>query len=292
MPRTNQLWRHAVTITYPLDREDEWDVDNMRTTFTDLASKWIFQLERGEEAGKLHVQGRMRVRDKKRCTTLVKDLARVLGLPAEWITVRAESDEVGSFTYCLKEDTRVDGPWADSPIYLGSDLICMSTPHPWQSQVLGWIEKEPDDRTIHWVFDPVGNHGKSKLCKWLRYKGLAMRIPMGTATQIKTAVLAMGSARCFVVDLPRVRGSDETKEALFSAVEDIKGGWVQSAMYGKFQELLFVPAHVIIFSNELPSYMMASLDRWAVYGFDALDKPLKKLARPVVIEKEPAEPAA
>jgi len=278
------LWRHTFTLSYPPDREDECDIDGVRSALNDFADKWIFQLERGSEAGKLHLQGRLQLQGKKkRCTTVVNDLARILGIEKSWITVRPEADEAGSFRYCLKEDTRVDGPWADKPIYLGKDLCCMAKPHPWQSQVLRWLTKSADDRSINWIFDPIGAHGKSKLAKWLRKKNLAKRIPLGNASQIKTSVISMGASPAYVIDLPRVRGADETREALFSAIEDVKNGWVQSAMYGKFSELMFEPPHVIVFSNELPEYSFASADRWKVWGFDEITKPLKTLARPVVV---------
>lgn len=37
----------------------------------------------------------------------------------------------------------------------------------WQNDVLQVLEQEPDSRTIHWVFDPIGNSGKSFLTKYL-----------------------------------------------------------------------------------------------------------------------------
>lgn len=277
------LFRHTVTINFPPDQEDACDTDALRLHFVAIAKKWIFQLERGDVAKKLHVQGRIDLHKKARCLTVLNELCRSLKFPKPWVTIKPEANTGGSFSYCMKDDTRVDGPWSDSQLYFARDLACMKTPLPWQAQVTDWIKADPDDRTVHWVFDPMGCHGKSKLCKWLCYNKLAERVPMGTATQIKSAVLAIGASRCYVVDIPRVRGSEETREALFSALEDIKNGWVQSAMYGKHSVLMMEPPHVVCFSNELPKFSLASMDRWRVWGFEALDKPLKRAVDPATL---------
>lgn len=257
------LYRHCLTIA---DEKEELEHGNIAKAITHSSGKhWVFQLERGERAGKLHWQCRVQLGTKKRCTTLLHELSASLSCESSRITVRPEADATGSFNYCCKEESRVKGPWADSPIYLGRDLGCMEAPLPWQKSIIDCVKTEPDDRSIYWVCDPVGNNGKSKLCKWLRWKKLAVRVPLGTATQIKTSVIEKGAARCYLVDLPRVRGGDETRFALFSAIEDIKNGWVESSMYGKAAELMMEPPHVFVFSNEMPDFGMASVDRWRVY---------------------------
>ena len=75
-----------------------------------------------------------------------------------------------------------------------------------------------------------------------------------------------------MVDLPRVRGSDERQHELFSALEEIKNGWVESPMYGKAAELLMEPPHIWIFSNELPNISMCSLDRWHIWHLYEIGK--------------------
>ena len=91
------------------------------------------------------------------------------------------------------------------------------------------------------------------------------RVGLGSATQIKTAVIEKGAHTIWMVNLPRVRGGDERQQELFSALEEIKDGWVESPMYGKAAELLMEPPHIWIFSNELPNINCCSLDRWRVW---------------------------
>ena len=176
--------------------------------------------------------------------------------------------------YVMKDDSREDGPWHDSTFrpkkrkqYEGKDLLCMKTPLPWQAAVVSMLQADPDDRTLIWIADTVGNHGKSKLMKWLRFQPDmdCARVPMGSATQIKTSVIEKGAHRTFMVDLPRTVGKEERIQEIYSALEEIKNGWVESAMYGKNLELLMEPPHVIIFSNYYPMLTHMSTDRWRVY---------------------------
>lgn len=280
---TNALWRHAITIA---DGKEELDSERLEQGLRHCdCTRFCFQLERGDDEGKLHWQCRVQLSVRKRTTTLARALATALDLPVGLFTVRPEHDAAASALYCMKEDTRVAGPWADRPIYMGRDLTCMRDPLPWQREVIRMIKAEPDDRSIIWIYNASGNVGKSKLCKWLRWGELATRIGLGTATQIKTSAIEKGAHRCYIVDLPRVRGSDETQAALFSALEDIKNGWVESSMYGKSAELLMEPPHVVVFSNDMPKLSYASLDRWKVFTIDDVEgegKVLRRYAVPPV----------
>jgi len=187
------------------------------------------------------------------------------------------SDNVGLAFYVMKDDTRQAGPWHDPThtpkkvnTYQGDDLQCMETPFPFQATIIAELSQPPDDRTINWVYNAQGCAGKSKLMKYLRMNKEFdfARVPLGTATQIKTSVISKGPHRIYCVDLPRVRGSDERQQELFSALEEIKNGWVESPMYGKTAELLMMPPHVWIFSNEVPNRQFASRDRWRVHTID------------------------
>lgn len=175
--------------------------------------------------------------------------------------------------YCTKIETRTGGPWFDASYevptrkrkYEGADLTCMEAPLTWQASVIDWLKGVADDRTIRWIWNKEGNAGKSKLIKYLCFKKLANKVPLGTATQLKTAVCDRGECGAYLVDLPRVSGNAESQRDLFSALEDIKNGFVETAMYGKPRSLFMEPPHVVIFSNELPDLRFASADRWKVY---------------------------
>lgn len=173
-------------------------------------------------------------------------------------------------SYCMKEDSFVNGPWTQRVIYRGQDVQMVETmPFPWQREVMSIIDGDPNDRSILWITNKSGNVGKTKLCKYLRFKNKITRIPMGTATQIKTACIINGAHRCYVVDFPRTLGKDEKIRDVMSAIEEIKNGWVQSAMYGKNAELIMMPPHVICFANWQPDLSMMSFDMWEFYSVNS-----------------------
>lgn len=57
------------------------------------------------------------------------------------------------------------------------------------------------------------------------------------------------SVDVYCIDLTRTKGEDQSSKDLFSAVEQIKNGFVIDTMYGKYNESFFEPPVVIIFSN-------------------------------------------
>lgn len=239
--------------------------------FSQVCKKYIFQLEKGSKSGKLHYQCFLNLRVRKREKQLGKYLS---GLGLEGISCRYCSDEGKAqlANYCMKDDTRIDGPWADKPLwklqYIPNDLKCMENPLPIQKQILEMIKLAPDDRSIVWIHDKRGNTGKSKLVKWLEFTDQAEGVPFGTAAQIKSYIIACGRHTCYVVDIPRTLGRDESLLDSFSALESLKNGTVKSAMYGKVQKLFMEPPHVICFSNQLPCKYLISRDRWAVFDVD------------------------
>lgn len=241
--------------------------EKIKEILTDLnVDDYVFQLERGTELGKFHYQCWVHTKDKIRPETLRKTLPLDVENLTSWGCQPASNNGKQQLrTYCMKKETRVAGPWGFRTIYTGADLACMSTPYPWQQDLIDMIAAPPNDRTIIWIHNPAGDVGKSKLMKWCKYNNLCRRIPLGTATQIKSSVITQGPHRCYMLDLPRVRGKEEKLRELFSAIEEIKNGWVESAMYGKHEEMMMIPPHVIVFSNDAPDLRMASSDRWRIY---------------------------
>ena len=272
---TNSIYIFSVTWFAAIDSQSI-----AHKAFAKVAKRFVYQWERAPSTGNLHCQGYINLRNKSYYSgNKIASCLSALGMKG--VTCKPASDAGKEFLkmYCMKEDTRVAGPWADRPIYRGQDLVCMSKPFPWQKDIIERIACPPNDRDIIWINDAGGNVGKSKLVKYLKYKKLAVKIPMGNATQLKTNVIAQGASRCYVIDIPRTVGSTEKMSDLISAIEEVKNGDVTSAMYGKVQELLMQPPHVIVFSNQPPPYGLMSADRWKVFGVHPLLKILAGVAK-------------
>jgi len=242
----------------------------------EFTSQWVFQLERGHHAEKFHFQGRMILPEGQMTETMLH-IFECRGFDRRDVTFNPESnksiEQGGLAFYVMKDDTRYFGPWHDPSYkprkritYEGRDLKCMENPRPFQKFIMDKISEEPNDRDMYWWYNRSGCAGKSKLMKYLRFtRDDFARVPMGSAIQIKTSCIEKGPHTTYMVDLPRVRGSDERQQELFSALEEVKNGWIESPMYGKAQELIMEPPHIHIFSNDLPNLAFASMDRWIVY---------------------------
>lgn len=240
--------------------------------FTTLCKRWIFQCEECPTTGAPHFQCFIKLKTRLRPKRLGKVL-NDLGMNGASARPSSSKGRVALMTYAMKEESRIAGPWADRPLFMltykGNDLRCMTNPLPVQRCILDLIVAEPDDRSVVWIHDRRGNTGKSKLCKFLAHTNEAYIIPFGTAQQIKTSVICMGRHRCYLIDVPRTTGKDESMSEVFSAIEALKNGMVQSAMYGKYQQLFMEPPHVICFSNSYPCKKLLSQDRWAIYDVNS-----------------------
>ena len=109
-----------------------------------------------------------------------------------------------------------------------------------------------------------------KFVKWVcvNRPNEATKISFGSTSQLRTAVIQAGERKCYFVDIPRTKGSEDKIENLLSVIEDMKVGFLTSNMYGKHTSLIMDPPHVVIFSNDPCPRQMMSEDRWKSFKID------------------------
>lgn len=106
--------------------------------FLDIPRTWpnikyaIWQLEKGNETGHLHLQGYARFTQRQRMTALKK-----IHPTAHWDVRRGTHEQAK--TYCSKEETRQKGPWT-----IGEDTPD-AEPHPGQRTDLLAIKRKLDE---------------------------------------------------------------------------------------------------------------------------------------------------
>lgn len=277
----------------------------MHTAFDHIFTNWCYQLEQGESTGRHHYQAQGRVGTKKRSGEVLNELVACLGERyRNFITIGPMStngEKTGAgVLYCLKVDTRKEGPWYDASFrapkrakrYEANDLTCMEAPLAWQAELIAQLKRPANDRQVVWIWNESGNAGKSKLIKYMCYKSTlpdsdwptTCNVPLGTATQLKAIVCKNGAYDVFLCDIGRVSGNQESQRDLFSALECIKNGFVQNAMYGAGDTLFMEPPHVVIFSNDLPDVSLQSRDRWEIRRLDNRDSAMYTMSIAEVIE--------
>lgn len=267
-------------------------VEAMKSFLNKRTKESVFQLERGDEAGRYHYQGRMTLKggriSKKRLLSEFGELGNVKNL-----TLSAE-EHYDTSAYCTKLETRRAGPW-----HCGLDSYTQKFErmeldlHLWQEQLLQLINNPHErvrnymrNRRVISIHDTVGGGGKSMFLKYLRLNqettGLVVRkLPIGTTDRVTSAIFKATKKEnvdVFVFDFTRTLGTDTRKENLFQIVEDLKNGYLVDVMYGSYNEVIMKPPMVIIFSNyhfhELFKYLSA--DRWLAYNIELVKYGKKK----------------
>jgi len=259
--------------------DDLWGLPNQQNLvdkLNEIAVKGVFQCERGLKTGRLHYQGRFELKG----TRLGKK--RLLEIFSETFDTKNLTFEpevlYDSTTYCMKNETREDGPW-----FVGTDsYVQKMTPmelklRMWQEQLIDEIRlldnAQQRDRAVLWIQDSMGGAGKSTFSKYLSFgqkEWNVKKLPLDKPDRIRMAVCKIvqkENVDVFTFDFTRTRGEDTSMNDLFQVIEEIKNGHVVSVMYGNPMEVAMTSPHVIIFTNErLENYKhYLSTDRWKPY---------------------------
>ena len=264
----NPVKYHCFRYSFPAEGQIKIEVFMDHTIilniFHSLCVNYIFQLEETikPDGGKnLHYQGYIELYDKTRPSTLGKSLNDLL------LGVQFQSchDRVALRQYSMKSDTRVGGPWSNKNIYSGEDLAIISkTRRPWQEIIFQEIQQPAHDRKVLCVIDILGNNGKSKLAKFLTYRNLCLTLNYGNSRDLLYLVSKHLDKKCFLFDLTRSKPHEVHFTDLFSAIESVKNGHIQSLKY-LCDYHLFTPPHTILFTNSVPDLYGVSPDRWSFY---------------------------
>ena len=210
-------------------------------------------MEVGKE-GTPHFQGVFGMKSPIRMRTLVKDFPLWYFQPC-----RSWNDSV---KYCSKEDTRKEGPWSFNVAVPVADYSYkLVNLRPWQAEVIELVSGEPDDRSIHWYYDPVGGKGKTSLAKHVVCNLKPAIYVQGKSADIKAAIAATAvKPRIVLFGIPRTQEDFVSYEA----IESCKDGIFFSGKYDSGM-VVYKPPHVLIFANFKPDLSKLSADRWVVH---------------------------
>ena len=128
---------------------------------------------------------------------------------------------------------------------------------PWQSDVVSILRHPIHDRTIHFVYDPIGNAGKTTFCRYLttndEFKDKCQLLHPSRGVDM---AYLLRPREIYLLDFPRA-----SKEHIpWATIESIKNGHVTSTKYECVEKIFKIP-HVIVFCNNLPEDGTLSEDR-------------------------------
>jgi len=243
-PSKNPVYRYD----FVLNNYTEVEVCQVKLFLTSKCKKGGFGYEVGE-SGTPHLQGGMWLLKKERITGLKK----VPGF--ERASFREIRNEEALIRYIQKDgNTWMVG--FPKPIKIISDL------YEWQANIERICMEEPDDRTINWFWEPVGNIGKSAFCKYMIVKHKALYCSGGKHSDLMNLVFNQNMDECRIVifDIPRAHRGNVS----YSALESIKNGLVCNTKYETGSKVFNSP-HIIVMANFEPEEPeKLSGDRWNI----------------------------
>lgn len=139
---------------------------------------------------------------------------------------------------------------------------------PFQQALLDLSKEDPHDRQVFWLYDKVGNSGKTKLALHLASQQGWLILENGKSADIAHS----WNGENVIFDFSRTQRSHIN----YQVIESIKNGKIFSAKYSSMVKI-HKPPHVWIFANFMPEISSLSLDRWVVaemrsdYDFILLD---------------------
>ena len=141
---TKQIWVWEFRANLDDYPNEDWLIQKLHK----YAKKFVFQLEKGEESGYMHWQGRMSLWKQKRKSELMK-LMKGSDFPVpNYLEPTTTEEHKKEAFYVMKEDTRVRGPWTekDLPAYVPRQYRNLVL-WPWQKKVIDSKDKF-DCRTV------------------------------------------------------------------------------------------------------------------------------------------------
>lgn len=216
-----------------------------------------YQLEVGEN-GTPHFQGYLRFKEKQRPKTVIPNDK------IHWELKKKTSTSLQAANYCMKKEGRIEGPWCKGACRPPRVTCAVNADNlrPWQRDIFEMIQKDPEDRKIQWLWEDVGNFGKTQFSKFLVLEQGALYLS-GKAADMKYAVSEWkkqhGDPWLIIIDIPR----SNLNYVSYTGIEEIKGGIFFSGKYESLQCVTASP-HIIVFANEPPKLENMSLDRWEI----------------------------
>ncbi len=136
--------------------------------------------------------------------------------------------------------------------------------YPWQEAICNILQKEPDDRKIHWIWEPTGCAGKTTFQKYLYGNFPKVVVLAGKGDNMFNGIVKYQEdcgalPEIVLINIPRC-----VEKVSWNGIESIKDMFFYSGKYEGGMICGKCP-HVVIFANTGPPLEVLSQDRWDVY---------------------------
>lgn len=252
---------------FTLNNYDLNDIKNLEQKFTLECDKYIFECETGD-SGTPHLQGFILFKKKRRPSELK------LSNKIHWEKCKGSEQE--NILYCSKDfrEGKSKLIFKSENIKIPRPLKIINDLKVWQLKLKNILMQEPEDRKIIWVYEDIGNVGKSAFSKYMVVKHDALYITEGKKSDIINIVynyVLNKDLDILILDVPRDNGN----RISYKSLEEIKNGLICNTKYETGNKCINAP-HIVVFSNEPPDKFKFSLDRWEIYKIENNDLNLEE----------------
>lgn len=231
-------------------------LSSISSKIMELCDKALMSHEVGDSGGTPHIQGWLKFKSKRRPTEIFKPMC-------DWIHwEKQKGKDEDQVNYISKETAPFFTLGFPKPVKT------IKPDYKWEKDILKIIKKEPDDRTIHWIWSNKGKTGKTSFCKYLTIHHGAIALS-GKASDMRNGVIEYlkknnDTPNLVLIPIPR---SFNTEYLNYEGIENIKDMYFFSGKYEGGMVCGNCP-HVFVFANEPPDRDKMSADRWVVSQID------------------------
>lgn len=242
---------------FTMNNYSQKDIDILCSA--DSIDSYVFQ-EEVAESGTKHLQGTCKFRCKKRMSTIKNWETNTKLTKCHWEKTRSNKQ---SILYCSDPSKR-SGEVFIKKIRIPEAIRTFEVLRPWQQVVWNeYLNSLPEDRSINWYWERLGNLGKSAFARWCVIRHQAFYI-CGSAADMKCGLAALSEKhngwfpKLIILDIPR-----DSQGCSYKGLEEIKNGIFYSTKYESGM-CVFNSPYVIVFSNAKPNLEKMSRDRWNI----------------------------
>lgn len=256
-------------------------VATIRNLLKEIAKQYVFQFELGD-SGYEHVQCRISLIKKRRYSEKHLLLKLFGKYPPNYCQPTTTINHSEPFSYVMKADTRLHGPYTDQDddaqeIYIPAHYrdIDITKLYPFQQTIWNNVKSPINGRQINLVYCKGGNKGKSTIAHLCRLFQRCLVIPgiVNDAKELIQVVCNLCMDRklrnpgAVFIDMPRAINK-ERLYGMYSAIEVIKDGYLYD-MRNHMKQWDIDSPHVWVFTNHLPDLTLLSQDRWNIFTIDS-----------------------
>lgn len=222
---------------------------------------WMGEREIGKKTGTPHIQGWIDFGLNNKGRPFALKMAKQIS----WRKMKGTPQQ--NFNYCSKEDPEF-AAWGTAKLAEPFHIEIDWSIHPWHTDCYNYLQTPPNSRDIYWIYELIGNAGKTFFCKWYEYAHPEQVLVLaGKSGDMKNGIVEWkektGTVPRVVLVLLTREKSNHQETIAWSGIEEVKDMLFYS---GKFHGGMVNDKHphLVFFANSRPQEGHLSGDRLTI----------------------------